>query len=52
MAVEEAIKLHISFGGHAFEIIAYLLPFSNSFDLIFGLKSMKEIEGKSNYAKL
>ena len=42
----------ISFGGHTFEIIAYLLPFSTAFDFIFGLKTMTEIEGKSNYSKL
>ena len=52
MAVKEAIKFFISFGGHAFEIIAYLLPFSTSFDFIFELKTMTEIEGKSNYSKL
>ena len=37
---------------HTFEIIAYLLPFSKAFDFIFGLKTMTEIEGKSNYSKL
>ena len=42
----------ISFGGHTFEVIAYLLPFSTAFDFIFGLKTMTEIEGKSNYSKL
>ena len=40
MTVEEAIKFFISFGGHTFEIIAYLLPFSTFFDFIFGLKTM------------
>ena len=35
-----------------FEIIAYLLPFSTAFDFIFGLKTMTEIEGKSNFSKL
>ena len=52
MSGKEAIKFLISFGGHTFEIIAYLLPFSTAFDFIFGLKSMTEIEGKSNYSKL
>ena len=52
MTVKEAIKFLISFGGHTFEIIAYLLPFSTAFDFIFGLKTMTEIEGKSNYSKL
>ena len=52
MAVKEAIIFFISFGGHTFEIIAYLVPFSTAFDLIFGLKTMTEIEGKSNYSKL
>ena len=29
-----------------------MLSFSTAFDFIFGLKSMTEIEGKSNYSKL
>ena len=40
MTVKGAIKSFISFGGHTFEIIVYLLPFSTSFDYIFGLKNM------------
>ena len=52
MPVKEAIKFLIYFGGHTFEIIAYLLPFSTAFDFIFGLKTMTEIEGKRNYSKL
>ena len=52
MTVKEAIKFLIPFGGHTFEIIAYLLPFSTSFDFIFGLKTMTEIEGMGNYSKL
>ena len=50
--VKEAIKFFISFGGHTLEIIAYLLPFSTTFDFIFGSKTITEIEGKSNYSKL
>ena len=52
MPDKEAIKFFISFGEHTFEIIAYFLPFSTAFDFIFGLKTMTEIEGKSNYSKL
>ena len=52
MTVKEAIKNLNSFGGHTFEIIAYLLPFPTAFDFIFGLKTMTEIEGKSYYSKL
>ena len=52
MTVKDAIKFLISFGGHIFKIIAYLLPFSTSLDFIFGLKTKTEIEGKSNYSKL
>ena len=52
MTVKVAIKFLISFRGHTFEIITYLLPFSTAFDFIFGLKTMIEIEGKSNYSKL
>ena len=51
LTVKEALKFFISFGSHTFEIIAYLLPFSTAFDFIFGLKTMTEIEGKSNYSK-
>ena len=48
MTVKEAIKVVFSFGGHTFQVIAYLLPFSTSSDFIFGLKTMTEIEG-DNY---
>ena len=51
-AVKEAIKFLISLGGHTFEIIQYLLPLLTSFDLIFGLKTVTEIGGRSNYSKL
>ena len=52
MTVKEALKFLISFGSHASEIIAYLLPFSTSFDFIFRLKAMTDIKGKSIYSKL
>ena len=52
MTVKEAIHFLISFGEQTFEIIAYLLPFSTAFDIIVGLKTMREIEGKINYSKL
>ena len=51
ITAKEAIKI-ISFGDHTFEIIAYLLPFSASFSPTFGLKTLTEIEGKSNCSKL
>ena len=44
MTVKEAMKFLISFDGHTFEIIAYLLPFSTPFNFNFGLKTMTEIE--------
>ena len=52
MTIKEAIKFLISFGCHKFEIIAYLLPFSTSFDFIFWLEIMTDLEGKNNYSKL
>ena len=52
MALKEAIKFLISFGQHTFEIIVYLLPFSTAFDFIFGLNTLTDIEGKSNYSKM
>ena len=39
MPVKKAIKFLISFGGHTFEIIAYLLPFSTAFDFIFWIEN-------------
>ena len=52
MTFKEAINFFISNGGYTFEIIAYLLPFSTSFDFIFELKTMSEIEQKSKYLNL
>ena len=52
MTVNEATQFLISFGGHPWEIIAYLLPFSTTFDYILGLKTMTEFEGKNNYSNL
>ena len=52
MTVKKAIKFLISFGDHTFEIITYLLPFSTAFEFIFVLKTMTEIEGRSNYSNL
>ena len=39
LTVKKAIKFLISFGGHTFEIIAYLVPFSTAFDFIFWIEN-------------
>ena len=49
---QRGCQIFISFQGYTFEIMANLLPFSNSFDFIFGLYYITDIEAKSNFSKL
>ena len=49
MTVMEANKFLISFEGHTFKIIVTFLA---SFDFIFRLKTMTEIERKSKYLQI
>ena len=49
MTATEAIKIVINLRGHVFEIIAYLLDLGQSLDLIFGVKSATEVEGKVDF---
>ena len=49
MTVTQAIKIVINLRGHVFEIIAYLLDLGQSLDLIFGVKSATEVEGKVDF---
>ena len=52
MTVKEAVKYLIYLGGYTFEIVACLFTFLNSIDIIFGLKSIIEMEGMSNFAEM
>ena len=52
MSFKEVMEFLIPIGNYLLEIIAYLFPFSTSFEFIFGSKSRTELEGKSNYAKM
>ena len=49
MTATEAIKIVVNLRGHVFEIIAYLLDLGQSLDLIFGVKSATEVEGKVDF---
>ena len=49
MMVKRLSNYCFPFGGHTLEIIAYLFPFSISYEFIFGLKTVTEIGEKSNY---
>ena len=49
MTATQAIKIVFNLRGHVFEIIAYLLDLGQSLDLIFGVKSATEVEGKVDF---
>ena len=49
MTATQAIKVVVNLRGHVFEIIAYLLDLGQSLDLIFGVKSATEVEGKVDF---
>ena len=49
MTATQAIKIVVNLRGHVFEIIAYLLDLGQSLDLIFGVKSATEVEGKVDF---
>ena len=49
MTATEAFKIVVDLRGHVFEIIAYLLDLGQSLDLIFGVKSASEVEGKVDF---
>ena len=42
---KQALKFPITIAGHTIEIIAFLLPFTQDYDFIMGVKSMTELEG-------
>ena len=52
MKVNECIKLIISFGGHYFELIAYLVDMLDDFQLVIGSKSMFELEADVKFSNL
>ena len=49
MTATQAIKIVVNLRGHVLEIIAYLLDLGQSLDLIFGVKSATEVEGKVDF---
>ena len=49
MTATEAIKIVVDLRGYVFEIITYLLDLGQSLDLIFGVKSAAEVEGKVDF---
>ena len=49
MTATQAIKIVVNLRGHVFKIIAYLLDLGQSLDLIFGVKSATEVEGKVDF---
>ena len=49
MTATQAIKIVVNLRSHVFEIIAYLLDLGQSLDLIFGVKSATEVEGKVDF---
>ena len=50
--MSECIKIVISFSGHYFEIIAFLVDIIDDFDFVMGTKSMYELEADPRFSRL
>ena len=50
--IDECISLIITFEGHVFEIIAYLVNATANYDFFIGHKAMYELEGGPNFGTL
>ena len=50
--VTECIKFPVSFAGHHFEFIAFLVDIIDDFDFVIGSKSMFELEADMKYSNL
>jgi hypothetical protein len=50
LQITEALKVPIFIGEHCLEIVAWLTPIGRKIDLVFGVKSMLELEGKMDIA--
>ena len=50
--VTECIKFPVSFAGHHFEFIAFLVDIIDDFDFVIGSKSMFELEADMEYSNL
>ena len=48
----ECIKFPVSFAGHHFEFIAFLVDIIDDFDFVIGSKSMFELEADMKYSNL
>ena len=52
MIIDECICLIITFEGHVFEIIAYIVNATANYDFFIGNKTMYELEGGPNFGTL
>lgn len=52
MTVDECVKILISFDGHDFEIVVYLVDMLDDFQLVIGSKSMFELEADVKFSNL
>ena len=50
--MSECVKLVISFSGHCFEIIAFMVDLIGDFDFVMGAKSMYELEADPRFSRL
>ena len=50
--VTECIKFPVSFAGHHFEFIAFLVDIIDDFDFVIGSKSVFELEADMKYSNL
>ena len=50
--LDSCICMMINFGGHIFEIVAYLLDMTEQYDFVIGQKTMYELEGGPHFGKL
>ena len=50
--VSECVKIVISFSGHYFEIIAFLVDMIDDIDFVMGTKSMYELEADPRFSRL
>ena len=50
--LDSCICMMINFGGHVFEITAYLLDMTEQYDFVIGQKTMYELEGGPHFGQL
>ena len=52
MIFNECIAIMLNFGGHVFEIVAYLIDMTEKYDFVMGQKTMYELEGGPHFGDL